>query len=72
MNTRRILITSALLVLFTCSVLFIFVSSDKLVSYSQDQESKSHISDLDDYAQLKESFESDSGKVRLISLLSPT
>ncbi len=71
-NVKRILILLPLLVLLVLAGGFLYWYNPNLVDFLSASAAKHQLTDLHEFALLKNAFESDSGYVRLITQLSPT
>jgi len=71
-NVKRFLLIAPLLVLLVLAAGFLYWYNPNLVDFSTASAAKQRLADLHEFALLKNTFESDSGYVRLITQLSPT
>jgi hypothetical protein len=71
-NVKRILLIAPLLVLPVLAGGFLYWYNPNLTDFITARDAKPQLADLHEFALLKNTFESDSGYVRLITQLSPT
>jgi len=71
-NMKRVLLLAPLLVLLILAAGLLYWYNPNLVDFSTTSAAKHPLADLHEFALLKNTFESDSGYVRLITQLSPT
>jgi len=71
-NMKRVLLIAPLLVLLVLTAGLLYWHNPNLVDFSTARDAKYRLADLHEFALLKNTFESDSGYVRLITQLSPT
>lgn len=71
-TVKRILILLALLVVIVGLIGFIYWYNPNLIDFLTTSDAKSQLTDLKQFDLLRNTFESDSGYVRLITQLSPT
>jgi len=71
-NVKRFLLLAPLFVLLALAAGFLYWRNPNLIDFSTARDNQQQLIDLHEFALLKSTFESDSGYVRLITLLSPT
>lgn len=71
-NVKRFLVIAPLLMLLVLAAGFLYWYNPNLVEFSTTSNAKNQLTDLREFALLRNTFESDSGYVRLIAQLSPT
>jgi hypothetical protein len=71
-NMKRFLLITPLLLLPVLAAGFLYWYNPNLIDFSTARAAKQQLADLQEFALLKNTFESDSGYVRLITQLSPT
>lgn len=71
-NVKRFLVIAPLLMLLALAAAFLYWYNPNLVDFSTASGTKQQLADLKELALLRNTFESDSGYVRLITQLSPT
>lgn len=71
-NVKRFQLVAPLLVLLVLAAGFFYWYNPNLIDFLTARDTKHQLTDLHEFALLKNTFESDSGYVRLITQLSPT
>ncbi len=71
-NMKRFLLIAPLLVLLVLAAGFLYWYNPNLIDFSTARSTKQQLTDLTEFALLRNIFESDSGYVRLITQLAPT
>jgi hypothetical protein len=71
-KVKRFLVIAPLLVLLVLAAGFLYWYNPNLIDFSTASDTKYRLADLPEFALLKNTFESDSGYVRLVTQLSPT
>ncbi len=71
-NMKRFLVIAPLLVLLVLAAGFLYWYNPNLIDFSTARDAQQRLVDLEEFALLKNTFEGDSGYVRLITQLSPT
>jgi hypothetical protein len=69
---KRFLLIVPPLILLILAVGFLYWYNPNLVDFLTASDAKPQLTDLNEFALLKKTFESDSGYIRLITQLSPT